>query len=199
VVLAAVTLLSPLVVGGQEPGVPMPSKRAIALAMKYLGAIDKRSSFPSIEGGGHDVIFTGQSLHPSHGWRTVVVSDQGKPRLVWDSFALHDPYLDVVGLNSINTEAEGHNGYIVTWRGCAPHQCSDGRIGFALYASQGHEVYRAHVSTSYDNSYRFTSYRVTYYPKSGIPDEYRERLDEMICSDNGISRPSELPIKCSAQ
>ena len=100
----------------------------------------------------------------------------------------------MTGLSSISAEEYSHNGYIVTWRGCVPHQCSDGRIGFALYASQTHQTYRAHVSTLDDNSYR-----VAYYPKSGIPDEYHKKLDEMMCSDNGVSRPTALPLKCSSR
>jgi hypothetical protein len=192
--LAAVVCLSPLVVGGQKPNTSVPSNEATAIAKKYLGTIEKAQSFSSTDGGNQDAIFIGQSLSPPHGWRTVVVSDRGKPRLLWDSFAQHDEYLDVTGLSSINAEAYDHNGYIVTWRGCVPHQCSDGRIGFALYASQSHQTYRAHVSTLDDNSYH-----VIYFPKSGIPNEYRKKLDEMMCSDNGISRPAALPIKCSAQ
>src|SRR5271165_2849748 len=183
--LAAVVCLSPLVVGGQEPSTSVPSNDATAIAKKYLGTLDKSLSFPTTEGGNQDAVFIGQSFNPSRGWRAVVISDHGKPLLLWDSFALHDEYLDVTGLSSINAEAFGHNGFIVTWRGCVPHQCSDGRIGFALYASQSRQTYRAHVSTLDDNSYR-----ITYFPKSGIPVEYREKLDEMMCSDNGISRPS---------
>jgi len=192
--LAAVVCLSPLVVGGQEPSTSVPSNGATAVAKKYLGTIEKALSFSSTEGGNQDAIFIGQSLHPPRGWRTVVVSDQGEPRLLWDSFAIHDEYLDVTGLSSINAEAYGHNGYVVTWRGCVPHQCSDGRIGFALYASQSRQTYRAHVSTLDDNSYR-----VAYYPTSGIPVHYREKLNEMMCSDNGISRPSALPLRCSSR
>jgi hypothetical protein len=192
--LAAVVFLFFFVVSGQEPSSSAPSNGATALAKKYLGTVERSMSFPSTEGGSQDVIFVGQSLHPPHGWRIVVVSDQEKYRLVWDSFALHDAYLDVTGLSSINTEADGHDGYIVTWRGCVPHQCSDGRIGFALYSSKNHQTYRAHVATLDDNSYR-----VAYYPASGIPDEYREKLDEMLCSDNGISQPARMPIKCPAR
>jgi hypothetical protein len=186
--------MSSVVIGGQEPSAPVNSNGATALAKKYLGTIEKTVSFPSTEGGNKDVISVGQSRNPPRGWRIVVVSDKDEPQLVWDSFALHDEYLDVTGLNSINVEADGHSGYIVTWRGCVPHQCSDGRIGFALYSGKSNRVYRAHVSTQDDNSYR-----VAYYPKSGIPDEYREKLDEMMCTDNGISRPSALPLKCSSR
>src|SRR5947209_3026136 len=78
----------------------------------------------------------------------------------------------------INSEADGRNGYIVTFRGCVPHQCGDGRIGFALYASQSRQTYIAHISTRDNNSYR-----VTYYPKSGIPEAVRDKLDQMMCSD----------------
>jgi hypothetical protein len=193
VLLAAVVCLFPLVTGGQEPSSSAISKGATALAKQYLGAIERTVPFRSAQGGRQNVIFVGQSLKPPRGWRVIAVADQEKPQVVWDSFALHDAYLDVTGVNSINTEADGPNGYIVTLRGCVPHQCSDGRIGFALYASQKHLTYRAHVSTQEDDSYR-----VTYYPNSGIPEMFREKLDKMICSDNGITRPSALPIKCSA-
>jgi hypothetical protein len=182
------------IAGAQEPGFSAPSKEAIALAKKYLGTIEKSLSFPSTKGGRQDVFFIGQSLKPPRGWRTVVVSDQGKPRTAWDSFVLHDEYFDVIALSSINAEPDGHNGYIVTLRGCVPHQCSDGRIGFALFAAQNRQIYRAHVLTLDDNSYR-----VVYYPKSGIPDEYHKKLDQMMCSDNGISKPSALPLKCSSR
>jgi hypothetical protein len=192
--LIAIVCWFPLVVGGQELSASSPSKGAEALAKKYLATIDKTALFPAAEGSGRDAIFVGQSLNPPRGWRIIAVADRGRPRVVWDSFTFHDTYLDVAGLSSINAEADGHNGYILTWRGCVPHQCSDGRIGFALYTSQNHQTYRAHVSTSDDNLYH-----VVYYPQSGIPDEYRKKLDEMMCSDDGISRPSALPIKCSAR
>ena len=193
VFVAAVVCLFPLVLGGQEPSASAPSRGATTLARTYLGTIEKTVPFPSTAGG-RDVIFIGQSLNSPHGWRIIAIADQERPRVLWDSFTLRDTYLEVSGLNSINAEADDHNGYIVTWRGCVPHQCSDGRIGFALYASQKHKTFRAHISTSDDNAYR-----VAYYPQTGIPDEYRKKLDAMMCSDNGISQPSALPIKCSAQ
>lgn len=192
--LAAVVCMSSIVVEGQEPSAPANSKKATALAKKYLGTIERAVSFPSTEGGDQDVIYWGQSLNPPHGWRIIAISKKEKPLVVFDSFSLHDAYLGVTGLSAINAEADGHNGYVVTWRGCVPHQCSDGRIGFALYASQDRRTYRAHILTMDDNSYH-----VAYYPKSGIPGNYRKQLDEMMCSDNGISRPSTLPNKCLAR
>ena len=186
-ITAAILWAAPFIWGGEEAT----QNAATALAMRYLRAIDRTVSLPSSGGKQEDVLFTGPSLGPSGGWRTLVVGGQTKPGLAWDSFTLHDPYLNVTGLSFINTEADSPEGYIVTLRGCVPHQCADGKIGFAIYVSQIRRTYIGHISTREDGSYE-----ISYYPKSGVPDNYRAKLDRMMCSDKGISRPSELPLKC---
>ena len=152
------------------------------------------SGAPVDNGPRHDFIIVGQSRNPVGGWRIISIGGNGQQQIAWDSFSLHNSYFDVTGLSFINMKADEHGGYIVTLRGCAPHQCADGKIGFALYSSHNHQVYLSHISTQEDNSYR-----VTYFPKSGIPDTYHKQLDQLMCSDNGISRPSALPLKCSAR
>ena len=194
VLLMAIMCVSTAALNGQEPTSSTIPKAATSLGMQSLRTIEKSTSFPSREGRPDAFIFVGESRNPPTGWRIIVVEGTETPHVMWDSFALHNSYLDVTAPTFINSEADGRNGYIVTLRGCVPHQCGDGRIGFALYASQSRRTYVAHVSTREDNSYR-----VTYYPKSGIPDTYRRKLDEMVCADNGVSQPSKLPIKCSAQ
>lgn len=194
VLLMAVTCLVSVALNGQEPTSSTIPKAATALAVRSLRTIEKSTPFPSHDGRSDAFIFVGESRNPPTGWRVIVVEGAETPRLRWDSFALHDSYLDVTAPTFINSEADGRNGYIVTLRGCVPHQCGDGRIGFALYASQSRRTYIAHISTQDDNSYR-----VTYSPKSGIPEAVREKLDQMMCSDSGVSKPSALPIKCSAK
>lgn len=194
VLMAATICLLPIVSGAQRPQSPAISRAATSLAMKHLLAIDRSVSFPSAAGRPEDFIFVGRSRGSSSGWRIIVVSGYAKVGIVWDSFTLQDPYLNVTGLSFIGTEADGRNGYVVTLRGCVPHQCADGRMGFAVYASQSRRTYIAHISTREDGSYD-----VTYYPESGIPATYRKELDRMMCSDNGISRPSALPMKCSPE
>lgn len=192
--LMAVTCLVSVALNGQEPTSSTIPKAATKLAMRPLRTIEKSIHFPSNEGRPDAFIFIGESRNPPNGWRIIVVEGVETPHVRWDSFALHDSYLNVTAPTFINSEADGHNGYIVTLRGCVPHQCGDGRIGFALYASESRRTFVAHVSTQDDNSYR-----VTYSPKSGIPEAVREKLDQMMCSDSGISKPSALPIKCSAK
>ena len=190
--MMVITSLSPIASWGQKPPSPAAPSALTALAMRYLRSIDNTNSFDSLS-----FIFVGTSRPPSDGWRVIVIcgDDNGKARLMWDAFSLaHDKYRGVIGLNDIDEDADGPNGYLVTLRGCAPHQCADGRIGFALYASQTRRTYTSHITTRDDGSYD-----VTYYPKSDMPDTYRDKLDQMMCSDNGVSRPSTLPIKCSAQ
>ncbi len=194
VLLMAVTCLVSVALNGQELTSSTIPKAATALALRSLRTIEKSTPFPSNEGRPDAFIFVGESRNPPTGWRIIVVEGAEKPRVRWDSFALHDSYLNVTAPTFINSETDGHNGYIVTLRGCVPHQCGDGRIGFALYASQSGRTYIAHISTQDDNSYR-----VTYSPKSGTPGAVREKLDQMMCSDSGISKPTALPIKCSAK
>jgi hypothetical protein len=183
--------LFPSIVIGQEQASPVVSPAAASFASRYLQAVDKSFSFPSADGG-EDFVFVGHSRGQSSGWRVIVVAGSRKPRLAWDSFTLNDPYLNVIGLSSISAEANGLNGYTVALRGCIPHECADGRIGFAVYASSSQRAYRSHVLTKDDGSYG-----VTFYPKSGIPESYRSQLDRMMCTDSGISQPSALPVKCA--
>ncbi len=158
---------------------------------QYLQSINKSVSFDSGAAEGKDYLFIGQARPPLRGWRVIVVHGAPQPHVLWDSLTLHDPYLSVTGLGFLHVEDYEDKGYVVTIRGCVPHQCADGKIGFAVYASRTRQTYIAHVLTNEDGSYR-----VTYYPTAGIPKTYREQLEDMICSDNGISRPSALPIHC---
>jgi hypothetical protein len=193
-VLAVIMCLLPPVSKGQEPNSSPVPPSVTALARKYLSEVVKSASFPLSDGGGEDFIFVGTSRGRSNGWRIVAVGSQTKPSVLWVSSVLHDPYFETSAPNTIDAEADGRSGYIVTLRGCMRHQCADGRIGFALYFSESHRFYVSHVTTRDDGSYA-----VAYYPSPGIPDSYRERLDRMMCSDNGVSRPSTLPIKCAAK
>lgn len=194
VLLTTLVCIVPLVARGENPDSSLVPKEATAFAMQYLRSVESSTALPVDNSSSKDFIFVGKSSKPVGGWRIIAIGGNDKLRIVWDSFSLHDSYFDVIGLSFINTRVDEHNGYIVTLRGCVPHQCADGKIGFAIYASREHQTYISHVSTQEDDSYR-----VTYFPKSGMPDAYRKELDQMMCSDNGISRPSSLPIKCAAQ
>ena len=164
-----------------------------SLAMRYLHSIHDSNPWDSPSGQGEDYILVGMSRHPSNGWRTLVIREavHGKPRVVWDSYSLHDGYFSVIAPDDTDSDADGSD-YVVTLRGCVPHNCADGMIGFALYSSRTGQTYVSHVTTQNDGSYE-----VTYYPKTGIPSVYREDLVRIMCSDAGISQPSALPIKCS--
>lgn len=194
VLLTAIFCLVPSVSEGQELHSAAITPEATAVAMKYLRAVVQSDSISSNDGQYDDFIFIGSSRDRFRGWRVIVVSGSKRPRVLWDSYTLRDWYFDVTASSGIDYDSNGPNGYIVTLRGCVPHQCADGRIGFALYASHMHRVYVSHVTTRDDGSYA-----VTYYPKSGIPATYRDRLDRMMCSDNGITEPSKLPLKCPAR
>ncbi len=174
----------------QQPVVP---PTVTSVVGRYLQAVERSFSFHTLNGR-EDFVFVGHSRGRSDSWRVIVVAGSERPKVSWDSFALNDPYFNVIGLSSINARADGSNGYIVSLRGCAPHQCADGKIGFAIYGSQCRRVYRSHILTKEDGSYA-----VTFYPRSGIPESYRDQLNRMMCSDNGISRPSALPLKCLTQ
>jgi hypothetical protein len=167
------------------------SPAAVGLALKYLRSIEKSASFSFSDGRGKELVVFGASRPPLRVWRVLVIRGDEDPRLVWDSTNLLDWYFDVGGVESISADDDGSDGYTVTIRGCARHECGDGKFGFAIYASRTERMYIAHVVTKDDGSYR-----VSYYPGAGIPTVYREELNRMMCSDNGISRPSTLPIKC---
>jgi hypothetical protein len=187
--LALTTCLIPSPSRGQDPQ-PIP-KAATSLALQRLSGVERSAAFSFDEGHRKAFVFIGNSRDKFGGWRVIAVDGNNEPRIAWDSFTLHDPYFTVTAPSDIDLEADATNGYIVTLRGCVAHQCSDGKIGFALYAGKANQLYIAHVSTQDDGSYR-----VTYSPTSGIPDKYRGELNKMMCSDNGISRPLTLPIKC---
>jgi hypothetical protein len=187
---AIVMCFVPLILNGKEPQSSRSTQAATVIATRYLHDVENTKSFTSGDGR-EDFVFVGNSRSSSGAWRVIVVGGT-KPRVIWDSFSLlHDSYFYVIGLSSIESESDDQNGYIVTLRGCAPHQCSDGKIGFAIFASRTGRTYLSHVTTKEDGGYE-----VTYYPKSGIPEDYRRKLDDSMCSDNGVSRPSTLPIKC---
>jgi len=190
VVLACMCLLQS-VSKGQATSTPQVST-ATALGKRYLREVVHSASFPSPSGQGEDTVLVGISLGRSGGWRIVAVGSRPEPTLLWVSPGLQDLYFEMSAPNDIEVEADSQNSYVVTVRGCMRHQCADGRIGYALYSSQSRRFYISHVTTSDDGTYS-----VTYFPKSGIPDVYRRQLDKMTCSDNGITRPSSLPIKCS--
>lgn len=163
-------------------------------AKRYLRSIEYTNPYDSPGGHGLDFIFLGESRSHGGGWRVIVVrASDSRPLLVWDSNSLsHDYYFSSNGLSGLDSDADGTDGYIVTWRGCAPRQCGDGRLGFALFSSRTKQTYVSHITTKDDGSYV-----VTYYPNSGIPDVYRNQLDRMMCSPgNGASDPSKLPINC---
>jgi len=191
--MAAIMCLLLPVAKGQEPNSAPAPPSVAALVKNYLREVVKSASFAPSDRGGKDFIFVGTSRGQSGGWRIVTVGSQAKPSVLQVSPALRDPYFEIGMPSTIDAEVDGRNGYMVTLRGCMRHQCADGRIGFAIYSSQSNRFYVSHVTTL-DNG----SYTVTYYPKSGILDSYRKRLDRMMCSDNGVSRPSTLPIKCAA-
>lgn len=172
-----------------------PAPRAITkFAKRYLLSIEYTNPYDSPLGHGLDFIFFGETRSHRGGWRVIVVrASDSKPLLVWDSHTLsHDYYFSSNGLSDLDSDADGTDAYIVTWRGCAPRDCGDGRLGFALFSSRTNQTYVSHITTKDDGSYV-----VTYYPNSGIPDVYRDQLDRMMCSlGSGVSHPSKLPINC---
>jgi hypothetical protein len=185
--------LFPLASGAQERSSSAAPSAISNLALRYLQSIHDTNSYDSLGSRGEDFVFVGTSRPPSGGWRIIVVrARSGKPRLIWDSYSLpKDNYLMLTSPREMDSDADGSAGYVITMRGCARHQCADGRIGFALYASRTDRTYVSHITTRDDGSYV-----VTYYPKLGMLDTYRDKLDRMMCSDGGISRPFALPIKC---
>jgi len=174
---------------------PPPTPLAVTrFAKRYLRSIEYTNPYDSPLGHGLDFIFLGESLSRGDGWRVIVVrASDSKRLLVWDSNSLsHDYYFSSNGPSDLDSDADGTDGYIVTWRGCAPRDCGDGRLGFAVFSSRTNQTYVSHITTK-DNG----SYVVTYYPNSGIPDVYRNQLDRMMCSPgNGASDPPKLPINC---
>ncbi len=193
VLLMAMAFFSPFTLARQEHTSAVISPAITALGSQYLRVIERSVSFP-VSDGREDFVLIGLSGGRSREWRVIVIAGSEKPQVVWDSSALQDPYLNVTGLSFVHAEAEGSKGYKVALRGCVSHQCADGRIGFAVYASQSRRAYSSHITTKEDGSYA-----VTYSPKSGMPEVYRNALDRLMCTDSGISRPATLPMKCNTQ
>jgi len=196
VLLTAIICLLPSVSEAQEQesGSSAIPRETTVVAMKYLRAVVQGDSISSNDGQHDDFIFAGNSRDRFGGWRVIVVAGSRRSRVLWDSYTLRDWYFDGTAPSGNDYDSDEPSGYIVTLRGCAPHQCADGRIGFALYSSHARRVYISHITTRDDGSYV-----VTYYPKSGIPKTYHDKLDQMMCSKNGVSEPSTLPIKCPTQ
>jgi len=186
--IVVLTLACPFVSGTSGQG----DSSANRVALNYLRSVDKSASFVLRDHEGEDTVFIGSSTRG--GWRVIIVHRDAGLGVIWDSQSLRDPYFTVTASNTIETQADKNDDYLVTIRGCAPHQCADGKIGFAVYASKTRKTYIAHVLTGPDGSYH-----VTYKPNVGLPPEYRQELDRLMCADNGISRPATLPIKCQSE
>jgi hypothetical protein len=177
-----------------QRGTPLAPRSVANFAKRYLRSIEYTNPYESPGGHGLDFIFLGESQSHHGEWRVVVVrASSSKPLLVWDSNSLtRDRYFSSSGLSSLDSDADGSDGYIVTWWGCVPHDCGDGRLGFALFSSRTNQTYVGHITTKDDGSYV-----VTYYPSSGMPAVYRNQLDRVMCTPgNGVSDRSKLPIKC---
>jgi len=176
----------------QEQSPLVAPRAAIALASRYLEKVD--TSY-SLSAGSREQNFVIVGYGPQYrGVRVLVAVDSMRPRLLWDSYSMRgDDFFGVMAPSSIDAFAiEGAHGYIVTIQGCAPHECLDGRLGFAVYASDTRRLYVAHVTARQDSSYA-----VRFVPRSGIPLVYLAQLKEMICTDDGISHPNRLPFECA--
>jgi hypothetical protein len=172
-------------------------------ASSFLMKVDKASAFPVI--GGMAYVLLGRSTGLFHPNRVIAISNVHSPRIDWDSSDLNDdPYFTVFGWNGLHASSDGAQGYTVAVRGCAPHECADGKIGFALFSSLDHATYRAHVSTEStatirqngDETYGIDHYEIKYFPKQGMPAKYFHAINGLICADRGFSKPSLLPLKC---
>jgi len=175
----------------QEVVPSIPSRAATSLAHRFLRTIDTSFTF-LVSPNDTDYVVAGTSRR-GFGVRLLVIVGGAHPRVAWDDDSLwrHDPDFELSSLQEIDADADGPGNYVVTTSGCARHECADGDIGFAVYASRTHRLYTADVDTRSDGSYE-----VSYRPRAGLPRPYQLRLIQMMCSYNGITRPSTLPVKC---
>ncbi len=170
-----------------------PPGAAATLAQSYLFGIDTSIARPS-RGHSVDQIFVGASRVGNSrtrydGTRVIVVADTARPKVVWDSFTLHDRYFALVSVDDIDVEEDGPDAYWVAMSGCAPHECAGGASGYAVYSSRTRRVYVSHVTTGNGGS------RVTFWPRSGIPETFRAELKRMVCADRNV-RAEQLPFTC---
>lgn len=188
--LCGITLAMVALAGQFTSAVAQDSARPTPVVKKYLRTVERSSSFSLGENKGNDTVLVGHSI--TNGWRVIVLHrDNAKSHIIWDSQSLKDPYFTVTALESIQVSKDQPDGYIVAIRGCMPHQCADGKIGFAVYASRTRQVYVAHVTANGEGSYS-----ITRNPEIDLPTIYRDELDKMICTDYGISHHERLPFKC---
>jgi hypothetical protein len=159
-------------------------------AFQYLKEIKTTFSFAPENGAPPDIIFVGSSASERTGWRLIVVRGSNPPQLIWDSYIINDPYLATLAWDDMHAQEDLDGGYVVTLRGCMPHNCSDGKIGFAIYSSKLQETLISHLT------YTHGAYEITYFPSGDLPFEYMEGLNRLMCDDSEVLNHRLLTIQC---
>jgi hypothetical protein len=185
-------LLAGILLTSSVNGAPKVDDQEVAsrFALQYLKEIKKTFSFAPENGISSDFIFVGSSSSKRGGYRIIVVRGSNPPRVIWDSYIIKDSYLSVKGWDEMKAEEDLEGGYVVTLRGCMPHNCADGKIGFAIYSSKMRKTFISHLT------YADGAYAITYFPSGDIPFVYKEGLNRQMCNDPEI-RNHRLPtIEC---
>ena len=168
------------------------SENARKLAARHLKSIETMEEAARYPSGSEEIAFVGQSRGTHGGWTVLVIHSDKEAEVLWDSSKrLRESYFAVMVPSGIRVIPGSEGDYMVEIRGCAPHQCDDGRFGYAVYSGRTRKLYKAKVTTAEDNSYS-----IQFVPQTGIPTQYLAELREMMCSDNGISHPQSLPFRC---
>jgi hypothetical protein len=123
-------------------------------------------------------------------WRAVIERGGSTHQIIWDSNTLRDIFFGVRAPDWIRSSSQGMD-YKVIMRGCAPHQCMDGRIGIAVFSGKTKRLYVEHL-ISQDSG----GYTVQFSPAE-MPPDIRVELEKAACTDPGITAPSRLPYPCN--
>ncbi|WP_263357978.1 hypothetical protein [Acidicapsa ligni] len=159
--------------------------QATAPAKTLFSSVSKRETLSA--GTSAEELIIGRGLKGD--WRAVIERDGLTHQIIWDSNTLHDPFFAVKAPDWIRSSSQGVD-YEVIMRGCVPHQCTDGRIGIAIFSGKTKHLYVEHL-VSQDNG----GYAVQFSPAE-MPPEIRAELEKAACIDPGITAPSRLPFPC---
>ncbi len=160
---------------GQESG----------LAKTLFSSISKLETLS--EGASKVELITGRDFKGD--WRAVIERGGSTPQIIWDSNSLRDSFFAVRAPDWIRYSSQDAT-YEVLMRGCVPHQCTDGRIGIAVFSGKTKRLYVEHI-ISQDSG----GYAVQFRPDE-MPPEIRNELKKAACTDPGITAPLRLPFPC---
>jgi len=150
---------------------------------------------------GVDVVVIGQERLRHQSWRTqIFVVKKGHLSLKWDSATLRSIEFEGSGPHTMRLEVLKDD-YRLTIEGCAPHDCSDGILGFLVYSGSAGKAWAAKLTTIEGDDGETLKYDVQWSPRNDSTVEgldAKRVLERKMCQSTGLSDPGKLPFQCSS-